>query len=233
MGALLAVAGAGAQLGSAAMGASAANKVARSTAQAMSWERAKQQDLQTQANAINDASRARYDNFGDQQAASAQSLGDYFASANGGAAPTAATMPASSSALVSNENAKQQANTAAYSGQQASALGNLRSFGDVMGTMNREQARDAGQVGQIDNFKQGDASVLPYMLDAAGHAGDSMKSNAALLGGLGQLGVSAGLANFGGGTLSSLFGGGGTTASLAPKLPAIAQQGANAFRMYS
>ncbi len=55
-------------------------------------------------------------------------------------------------------------------------------------------ARDAGQVAQIGGFKTGSASVVPYELDKAGHAGDGAHFLGDLLGGLGTVATGAGLA---------------------------------------
>jgi hypothetical protein len=65
----------------------------------------------------------------------------------------------------------------AFGDQQAHALGDLRSFGDMLGTADRAQAMDALAVGQIGNNEKGYATnVLPYQLTSAGHSGDNMQT---------------------------------------------------------
>jgi hypothetical protein len=217
---------------------------------AMAAERIRQQSLEHEAQAVNEGARTRYNDFQGQEDQKAQTLGDYFNKqnlANGtkpegtpAAATPTDTTPTSSNVLVQAEQAKQMGKAKAYSDQQGSALGNLRAFGDLLGGISRLQARDAGTIGQIGGFEKGSASVLPYELDAAGHAGDGMKMIGDLAGGFGSLGVSAGLK---GGSIGNMFGstpavanggfsGGAAAAGFgAAKAPSFAQPG-NFYGVY-
>lgn len=174
---------------------------------ALAAERTRQAALDREAAAYNAKDQASYQNFEGQQADKAQKLGDYFtqASTPSAAQPAGAateTMPDASGIVVA-ENAKQLGRAKAYTDQQGRALGQLRSFGDVMGDLARDQARDAGYIGQIGGFKKGSAGIVPYELDAASHAGDGMKMLGDLAGGFGSIGISAGLK---GGSLGNMFG---------------------------
>jgi hypothetical protein len=195
------IAGAALTAGSVAANSAAASSVASARGKAMDAERQRQAGFRAQASQINDKSRQLYDGFGGQQDGRAKALGDYYTGANGNApaaagagstAPTE-TMPGSGSALVVQEQAKQGGKAQAYSDQQGDALGNLRSFGDVMGTLGRASARNSQQVGQIGNFAQGSAGVLPYELEAANQKGNGMKMFGDLLKGAGSLATTYGL----------------------------------------
>jgi hypothetical protein len=135
------------------------------------------------------------------------------------------------------EQAKQGDKAHAYSEQQGNALGNLRSFGDLLGGIGLQQARDAGYIGQIGGFKKGSAGVLDFELEDANHKGDGKKQLGDILGGLGQIGISAGLSkNIAPGAAGTPT----TLASAAPRsavgtsfgpLPFFAQAG-NAYSLY-
>lgn len=169
---------------------------------ALAAERIRQRGYDRETSALNAQSRDRYNDFGGQQDQRSQELGDYFAdqkieqgSANSQAAADMANsmLPQSSSNITVAEEAKKRGEATSYAEQQGQALGNLRSFGDLMGEIGRAQARDNSLIGQINGFKQGSSNVLPTELDAASHAGDSWKTLGDYLGLAGQLGVSAGV----------------------------------------
>lgn len=196
---------------SAAANASAASKVAKARQQAYAAERIRQQALDQEAQALNTKSQDRYQNFEGQQTERARSLADFYGSQNeqpagpngGGAAPTMA--PQASSNITVQEEAKQRGQVAQFSHQQADALGNLRAFGDLLGGIGREQAREANKVGQIGNFKQGSANVLEMELEAANSAGNGARMLGDVLGGLGRVVGAVGSQpqiNLGGGTSS-------------------------------
>lgn len=109
-------------------------------------------------------------------------------------------LPGSSSApqLVQDAGARTAADTHAYSSNLAQALARLSGTGDQLLTTNIGIGRDAGAIGQLADFKQGSADVLPAELRAAATKG-------ALLRGLGGIAQSIGGAAAGGGG----FGGGG------------------------
>jgi hypothetical protein len=232
---------AGAVLTGAGMAANsaAAGQVAKARNGAMQAERIRQQAYDQETAALNTQSQNRYQDFGGQQEQKAKSLGDYFNAQNTTAAPAApdapaATAPASSSNIVVAEQAKQGDKAHAYSQQQGNALGNLRSFGDLLGGIGLQQARDAGYIGQIGGFKKGSSGVLDFELDSANHKGDGTKQLGDILGGLGQIGLSAGLSkNIAPGlgkaagaptTLASAVPGSSVGASFGP-LPFFAQNG--------
>lgn len=184
--------------GASAVANSMANsKVASARSRSLAAERQRQQALDAEAAAHNSRSQESYQGFEGQQEQKAKSLGDYFTNpaAMSGVQPAGTpteTMPDASGIVVA-ENAKQLGRAKAYTDQQGRALGNLRSFGDLMGGLARDQARDAGYIGQLGGFKQGSAGILPVELDAAGHAGDGLKMIGDIARGLGSIGTSAGL----------------------------------------
>jgi hypothetical protein len=229
----LTIAGVALSAGSMAANSAANSRVNAARNNALAAERTRQAQLDHEAAAYNAKDQASYQDFAGQQAAKSKTLGDYFtqASTPSAAAPAgtaAETMPDASGIVVA-ENAKQLGRAKAYTDQQGRALGELRSFGDTMGDLSRAQARDAGYIGQIGGFKMGSSGVLPYELDAAGHAGDGMKTLGDLAGGFGSIGISAGLK---GGSLGNMFGstpavadgwtGGAAQAFGAPKAASVA-----------
>lgn len=188
---------------SAAMNDSAAGDVESSRAAAMSAERDRQRLLDDEAHKINSKSQDRFGDFGGQTNAKASSLADYFTgdATGGGDAPAApqgqAPIPSSSSNIVNQEIAKKSQLAKQFTDNQGLALGNLRAFGDTLGGVSRDQARDAGLVGQIGGFKRGSSNVLQYELEAANSAGSGKKLFGDLLGGFGKIGTSAGLSGGG------------------------------------
>jgi hypothetical protein len=192
--------------------------VAAASNRAASAERARQQQLQQEAAAVQQHSNSLYEGFAGKQADRAGQLTDYLRGAQLPAQAGAATVetPASSSNITTQGETAQRAKADAYAQQQAGALGDLRSFADMLGTNTRAQARDAGEIGQIGNFMRGSATVLPMELNAASHAGDTMKTLGGLAGGLGKVGVAAGLGGAFGGTSS------GVTTAAGSSLPTFA-----------
>jgi hypothetical protein len=140
-----------------------------------------------------------------QEQARAAQLGDVLATRVGGDpnTTTGTELPSSSSSVVNQEIGKQNGKAQGYVDQQGGALANMRSFGDLLGEISGKQARDASQIGQIGGFKQGSSNIVPLELDNSTHAGDGWKLLGDILGGLGSVGVSAGIG--GGNPLSSLF----------------------------
>lgn len=189
----------------------AQGKVARARDDALAAERVRQSGLDREADALNARSQDRYENFNDQQADRSTSLGDYFTeqSMPTDTANASASLPTSSSNVTVQEEGKQRAKVTAATDAQGRALGELRAFGDVLGGIGRQQARDAGQIAQLGGFKRGSSSITPFELKAANEKGAGMRFLGDVLGGAGSLGVSAGL---GGGTLPG-FGAGGISVS--------------------
>jgi hypothetical protein len=179
--------------GGAAAQSVAASKAASARNDALAAERIRQNAFDQQAAAVNTQAQDRYQGFGDQQEERTAQLGDYFA---GQAAPeqtaAPASMPVSTSNITVREEGKQRDAARDYTDNQARALGDLRAFGDLFGTIGRGQARDAGTLGQIANFKQGQASILPLTLDAAASAGSGYDTFGRILSGLGSVAGMAG-----------------------------------------
>jgi hypothetical protein len=183
----------------------AQNRVQKARDGAMSAERTRQQGFDAEQAAITDTSRGRYDNFEGQQTDKSTQLGDYFAQQRA-AMPNqpGAAVPTSASNITVREGDKQKAKTAAFGQQQDTALGNLRSFGDLLGGVTREQARDTGQIGEIGSFRRGSQAVLPLELNAANHKGDSLKTLGTVLSTAGSvMSMGAGMAGGAGGLFGS------------------------------
>lgn len=176
----------------------AANKVDKARADAMAAERIRQGKLDQEAEALNVASRDRYTDFGDKQTERGTELGDYFTEKNAAAAAdnqqaVDAMLPTSGSNITVQEANKQSGLAKAFTDQQGQALGNLRSFGDVLGTIGRQQARDAGSVGQVNSFKRASSGITPLELEAANGAGNGAKLFGDILGLGGSLALNKGL----------------------------------------
>jgi len=156
----------------------ASNKVAKARSNVMQAESERQKRLDVEAQGLNTQSQDRYKGFGANMDKRGTELADYFSepmpASDATGVPTELT-PTTTSVVTQNETAKQKGEAGKYVGQQAKALGTLRSFGDYLGGVSRLQARDAGTIGQIGGYKKGSAEVTPFELDAAGHAGDNMK----------------------------------------------------------
>jgi hypothetical protein len=204
----LTIGGIALSIGSTVANTVAQNKVAKARDQALAAERIRQNGLDQEAQALNVQSQDRYTGFDDKQAEKSKELGDYFAgqhidASDANAAATAETvMPQSSSGVVVQEEANQRGKARDFTNKQGAALGQLRSFGDLMGDIGRDQARDATTVGQIGGFKKGSSSIVPYELEAANEAGNGMKMLGDVLGLGGGIATSAGL---GGGSLGGIF----------------------------
>lgn len=200
--------------------------MAAASNRAATAERARQQQLQQEAAAVQQHSNSLYQGFEGKQAERASSLAEAYRAPQtaAGGAPPPVEAPAAGSNITTQGEANQRGIASAYAGQQAGALGTLRSLADVMGTAARGQARDAGQIGQIGNFMRGSSSVLPLELNAASHAGDTMKTLGGLAQGLGKVGVAAGLSGTPDTGLPSLpvfsgFGGSSTIEGVAAAQP--------------
>lgn len=170
----------------------AGQKVEGARNDAMAAERIRQSGLDQQAAALNTQSQDRYQGFEGKQEERARSLSDYFTGQEA-AAPVAAAMPVSSSNITVQAENKARGDAKARTDQIGNALGELRSFGDLLGGTSRLQARDAGQIAQIGGFKKGSSNVLGMELDAANSAGSGWKLAGDIAGGLGKAGLGAGL----------------------------------------
>jgi hypothetical protein len=185
---------------------------------AMAAERIRQSGLDKEADALNVQSQERYEGFEGKQDERSSSLADFFTSQQVPEPGAAEALPASSSNIAVRNEQKERGKAKEFTDRTGTALGELRSFGDLLGGIGRDQARDAGLIGQIGGFKRGSSGVLPFELDAASHAGDGLGLFADLAGGAGGLATSYGLSGTGG-----LFGGGSLpkTASIPTARPGI------------
>lgn len=187
--------------GSTLLNTIAANKQNAARDAALGAERQRQKQLDAEAAALNNQSRERYTDFEGQQADAGAQLGDYFTKAPQSAeaamgeanVSAAGVMPSATNDIVTQEIAKQTGRAKAFTDQQGTARGNLRAFGDLLGGISLDQARDAGQVAQIGGFKAGSSGVLPYELDAAARKGAGLQLFGDLLGGIGSIGLNAGI----------------------------------------
>lgn len=195
----LAIAGIALTVGSTVMNTIAANKAQKARDAAMAAERIRQRGLDQEAQALNVQSQDRYQDFEGQQEERSSELGQMFADQKIEAADQNAQatqemiLPQSGSDITVREEAKQRSLADAFTDQQGFALGNLRSFGDLIGEIGRGQARDASLIGQIGGFKRGSSNVLPIELDAASRAGDKYKLFGDILGLGGSLAIGKGL----------------------------------------
>lgn len=185
--------------GSTLANAIASDKIKRARNNVLAAERTRQKGFDQEAQALNTQSQDRYKDFSGQQGQTASDLGQYFADQKieGANANQAATqqmdVPQSSSNITVREEQKQRGKADAFGQQQGEALGNLRAFGDLLGGIGREQARDASSIGQIGGFKQGSSGVVPYELDSANSAGDGAKMFGDILGLAGSVALGKGL----------------------------------------
>lgn len=187
----LVIAGAAGTVGSSILNGIGASKADKARSASIAAEMQRQRAFDAEADAINKGARERYVGFGDNMAERAGTLGDMFKSSTVASAPGG--LPATGSKFVSDVLADRMAATKAYGNQQSEALGELRSFGDLLGEVNRSQARDGGYIGQIGGFKRGSAAVNALELDAASHAGDKYKFWGDVLGGASKVALMAGL----------------------------------------
>lgn len=176
----------------------AANKAAQARSQVMAAERARQASLDKEAEALNLESRESYKDFGAKQDERGAKLGDIL-NAPQEEAP-AELFPASGSTVTVQETGRQKGLAKKFTNKQGQALGNLRAFGDYLGGLSIDQARNAGLVGQIGGFKRGSSDATAFELDAANQAGAGLKAfgdilgvGGSLAGGIGMSGTGASL----------------------------------------
>lgn len=171
----------------------AANRVQNARNDAMAAERIRQRKLDQEADAYNVRSQDRYQDFEGQQEERARSLGEFFSEQSVPEPTTAEALPTSTSNITVREEDKQRGEARDFTNRTGEALGNLRAFGDLLGGIGREQARDAGYIGQLGGFKAGSSGVLPYELEAANEKGAGLRLFGDILGGVGGVATSAGL----------------------------------------
>lgn len=225
----LTIAGAALTIGSTAANYMANAQVERARNDALAAERIRQNTLDQEADALNLSSREQYEDFGTQQEDRATQIGDFVSQQQVDTPEPGSVMPSSSSKIVVNEENRKRGQARDFTDQQALALGNLRSFGDLLGDLGRGHARKAMEIGQIGGFKRGSSGVVPLELDQASRAGDGLRMFGDILGGLGGLGVSAGLS----GTSPFNFGSPATTATRSVPIPTPRPNTAPAVRLSS
>lgn len=173
------------------------NQVQNARNDALSAERIRQAALDKEAAATQEASRQRFDNYGEQQDQRSSELAKLYRDTQAQVvAPQAAAEAAPTAgadSVVARERAKQQNKTDTFNNQQADAQGAVSGFGDLLGQKSRELARDAGKIGQIGSFKKGSSQALAYELQDANSAGNMWSFLGDLGRGLGSVGVAYGL----------------------------------------
>jgi len=236
---------------SAAANSAAQSKVQSARDDAMAAERIRQKGFDREADATNAHAQGQYEDFSGKQDQRKTELADYYKGQT--AQPVDQTgpvaLPASSSNVTVQAENTARGQAKAFTDKQGETLAGMRSFGDLLGTLGRGTARDAITVGQIGGFKKGSSAVLPYELEAANSKGSGMKMLGDILGGVGKIGIGAGLSGatpFGIGasaapTVSNFassasapfaFGSGGYTGA-GPFIPGIAQSsGWNPFSLF-
>jgi hypothetical protein len=180
--------------GSVAANSAAQSKINKARQGAMEAERIRQRGYQSEADVTTDTSQGRYKNFEQGQQNTAQNLGSFLQSYTQPSTQIAsAALPTSTSNVVNLEQEKQLGKAQDYSNQQAQSLGNLRSFGEYLGGITRDRLRDTGQLGMLKSLQMGSQSVLPYELEAANNKGSGLQTAGQIMGGLGTIGMLAGL----------------------------------------
>lgn len=213
----LTIAGAALTVGSTVANSAAASREAKARDQALAAERIRQGGFDREAAALNTKSQDSFENFEGQRETKAENLGDYFASAvpSPANAVAASVMPTATNDIVTREMNKKSGEAKQFTDQQAGALAQMRSFGDLLGDNSRGMARSASEIGQIGGFKRGSSNIIPLELEAAQQKGRGLRTLGDLLGGVGGITMSAGLTGRGG----NLFGGGGSAAPAASPRP--------------
>ena len=214
----------GTLLGGSALSAIGNHQAASAQMAASNAERARQQALTQQQNALVDRSIANTGNItngGLDAAIAARKAGIDASLAT--ASPTQGFLPGSSTAdaSVGRSGAQIVGKEKALTGGLADASARMNGLGDSLFTTNIANNRDAQGVNQIGAAKMDSASVLPYELQAAAQKG-------AFLRGLGQLASTIGGMAAGGG-----FGGGSGAAAnaYASSGGAIANPGSAIFNV--
>lgn len=193
----LTIAGLALTAGSTVANTVAQNRVQSAQAEAMEMERMRQNRLDQEAAALNTQSQDRYKDFEGQQDEKAASLGDFFAGQSTSEPSAAAALPTSGSNITVQEEGKQRGQARDFTNKTGTALGNLRAFGDLLGGIGRDQARDASLIGQIGGFKTGSSGVLPFEMEAAQEKGAGLRLLGDVLGGAGSIATGAGLSGRG------------------------------------
>lgn len=159
----------------------------------MAAERIRQNSLDKEADALNLKSQDNYQDFEGKQDETSTKLADYFTGQQVAEPTPEVALPTTSSNITVQEEAKQRAQAKDFTDRTGTALGELRSFGDLLGQNSRLQARTGMEIGQIGGYKRGSSNVLSYELDAANSKGQGLRTFGDILGGLGGIATNAGL----------------------------------------
>jgi hypothetical protein len=188
------IASAALAVGSTVANTVAANQQAQARNDVLAAERIRQGGFNQEAAALNTQSQDSFVDFVPQMEAQRGQLGDVLASrvAPDPNTSTGTIMPSSSSSVVNQERDKQLTQAQGYVDQQAGAMADMRSFGDLLGELSIGQARNASKIGQIGGFKQASNNIMPLELNEASKAGDGAMLLGDILGGLSGIGTSIG-----------------------------------------
>lgn len=209
----LTIAGVALTAASSVAGMSAQSQVDSARNDVTNRELFRQGGFDNEAKAVNNQARDRYENVNAGADAKRKEIADFYKSNSGDlptSGPTAGTMPTTSSNVIVQEGKKQRDKVGAFNTQQNESLAGLRSFGDYFADAGLGTARDAGELGMINNFKKGSQAVVPFELQKANTAGNGTKLLGDILGGLGSVGTFAGLSGM------NPFGGGGVAVAGSP-----------------
>ena len=182
----LSVAGAG-------VNALAQNRVAGARNDALAAERIRQQGFDREAQALATQSQDRFQNFEQDQIERGGQLAQMFTAQTAALPPGAPMMPQSSSNIVVQNEAARRGEARDMTDRVGTARADMRAFGDILGDKTRLMARDSSQIGQIGGFKRGSSRVLPFELEAANSQGNNFRMLGDVLGGMGRVGLAAGL----------------------------------------
>lgn len=188
----LTLAGIALTVGSTGLNYAASQRVAAARDDATLAESLRQKKLDREATNVNQSTRKEYKRFEKDARQRSDELSDYFTDQEA-QAPKEAQLPTSASNVTVQEEAKQRAASKDFTNKTGEALGELRSFGDLLGDKSIMQAQDATRVGQLGGFKTASSNVLGYELEDANHEGDGLKLFADLASGLGGLTMARGL----------------------------------------
>jgi hypothetical protein len=187
--------GAASTLASMFMNSAAQSQVDDARNAVIQKNRGQQAALDAEAKGATDQSLGRFSNFGAGMDADASRLSDFYKTpiTTPTTPNTIAALPASTNDYVNREIGTKGGIADAFVAHNADTLGKLRSFGDMFGNISRAQAGDTQKIGQLGSFKAGDTAVTNIALDNANRAGNTDAAIGNILGGLGKVGLTAGL----------------------------------------
>jgi hypothetical protein len=186
-----------AEIGSMGLNALAQDKINAARNSAIQQELQRQGRWDSQIAGLQDKNLQAYGGVPASMPGRATNVADYYKATGGdlpSSGPTAGAMPAIVNPALANESKVTMGKVNAFNNQQGGALANLRSFGDMMGGAARTNAINNGVIAGINSMKAGSSSILGQELQSANNAGNGLKSFADILGGLGKVGMAAGLA---------------------------------------